>query len=322
MESPLVSVIIPAYNRAELMRETIESVLAQDYNNIEVLVLDDGSSDHTVEVLKSYGDRIRWESHPNMGETRTVNKGFALARGEILSVLSSDDVFLPGIVSAAVATLQRDREVVVAYCDYLFIDSTGRILQFWKTFDFDLAEVLRDCECPPGPGAFFRREVVEMAGPRDERIRGVGDFEFWLRVALVGKLRRIPQFGSGFREHEQSISVGGLSPEIGQELISVVEAFLRRPDLPESVRQVRRQALGAAYFVAGCRCGGNFRFQLKCFLKAFPHISNRRRARALVELTQGFAWGRALKAFLIRRLRQADGVSQHYSALRPADRAL
>lgn len=322
MESPLVSVIIPAYNRAELMRETIESVLAQDYPHIEVLVLDDGSSDHTIDVLKSYGDRIRWVSHPNMGETRTVNRGFYMARGDIFSVLSSDDVFLPGVVRAAVETLQREYDVVVAYCDYLFINSTGHILQFWKTFDFDLAEVLRDCECPPGPGAFFRREVVEMAGPRDERIRGVGDFEFWLRVALVGELRRIPCYGSGFREHQQSTSVGGLSPEIGQELISVVEGFFQRPNLPERVRLVYRQAIGAAHFVAGCRCGGNLRFQLKCFLKAFPYVSNRRRARALVELAQGFAWGRALKAMLIHRLRQAEGVSQHYSEFLPTDRAL
>lgn len=322
MNAPLVSVIIAAYNRAELMRETIESVLAQDYPNLEVLVLDDGSSDHTVEVLESYGERIRWVSHPNMGETRTVNKGFTLARGEILSVLSSDDVFFPGVVRAAVETLERYQEVVVAYCDYLFIDSTGHILQFWKTFDFDLADVLSDCECPPGPGAFFRREVVEQAGPRDERIRGVGDFEFWLRVALVGKLQRIPRYGSGFREHQQSISVGGLSPEIGQELISVVKEFLARPDLPQEVAQVRRQALAAAYFVAGCRCGGSFRFQLRCFFKAFPYISNRRRARALVELTQGFAWGRALKAMLIGRLRQAEGVGQHYSTFRPVERAL
>lgn len=315
MADPLVSIIVPSYNRAHLVGETISSVLAQDYPNLEVIVLDDGSADDTPTVLAAYGDRISWLRHDNMGETRTVNRGFSLANGEIFSVLSSDDVLLPGAVRAAVDLLQADRQVVVAYFDYLFIDDHGRILQLWKTFDYDLAQVLADCECPPGPGAFFRREVVEKAGGRDVSLRSVGDFEFWLRAALVGRLQRIPRYGSGFREHGHSTSVAGLNTEAGEELVGTVRSFLARPDLPEDVRAVRAKAMAAAYFVAGCRCGGNFRYQLRCFARAFPHLSNRRRARALLELTQSLAWGRALKGFLVRRLRQAPEVGRHYSEL-------
>jgi glycosyltransferase involved in cell wall biosynthesis len=310
---PLVSVIIPAYNRADLVCETIDSVLSQDYPHVEVLVLDDGSTDHTVEVLESYGSRISWSTHPNMGETRTVNRGFSLAKGEILTVLSSDDLFLPGVISKAVETLQNNPETVVCYCDYLFIDDSGKVLQFWKSLEFDLLDVLRDCECPPGPGAFFWREVAEKVGGRDERLRGVADFEFWLRMALEGSIQRVPGFGSAFREHGHSTSVAGLSTDIGQELLTVVERYFERPDLPEAVRAVRQEAIGGANFVAGCRCGNNFWFQLRCFARAFPYISNRRRLRALLELTQGFAWGRFIKGLLINRIRQADGVGQHYS---------
>ena len=310
---PLVSVIIPAYNRADLIGETIDSVLSQDYPHVEVVVLDDGSTDNTVEVLQSYGSRISWSSHPNMGETRTVNRGFSLAKGEIFTVLSSDDLFLPGVISRAVEALGNSPDTVVSYCDYLIIDGSGGVLQFWRALDFDLVKVLRDCECPPGPGAFFRREVVDKVGGRDESIRGVADFEFWLRVALVGRIQRLPAYGSAFREHGDSTSVAGLSTEIGQELIAAVESYFQRPNLPEAVRAVRREAMGGTYFVAGCRCGNNFRFQLRCFARAFPTIGNRRRLRALLELSQGFAWGRYIKGLLIRRIRQAPGVGRHYS---------
>ena len=80
--TPLVSFITATYNTAPYLRETIDSILAQTYPNIEYIVLDDGSTDDTLNILKSYGDRIQWESHPNMGETRTVNKGFDMAKGD------------------------------------------------------------------------------------------------------------------------------------------------------------------------------------------------------------------------------------------------
>ena len=95
---PLVSIITPAYNRQSLIEETILSVIGQDYPNLEYLVLDDGSSDDTLSVIKKYAKHLRYDAHPNMGETRTVNKGFTMARGEILAVVNSDDPLLPGAV--------------------------------------------------------------------------------------------------------------------------------------------------------------------------------------------------------------------------------
>src|SRR6476620_5979365 len=80
--TPLVTFITPTYNAAHFLPETIDSILVQTYPNIEYIVLDDGSTDNTVEILKSYGDRIMWESHPNMGETRTINKGYSMAKGD------------------------------------------------------------------------------------------------------------------------------------------------------------------------------------------------------------------------------------------------
>ncbi len=92
---PLVSVVTAAYNRASFLPETIESILSQSYPNIEYIVLDDGSADNTREVLARYDGRIRWESHPNMGESLTVNKGWNMARGDLVMTVNSDDPFCP-----------------------------------------------------------------------------------------------------------------------------------------------------------------------------------------------------------------------------------
>src|SRR5688572_11108874 len=115
---PLVTIITPAYNRASFMDETIQSVLSQDYPHIEYVVLDDGSTDNTLQVLEKYRSRIILESHPNMGETRTVNKGLSMAKGAIVSIVNSDDPLLPGAVRTSVAVLQEHPDALAAYPDW------------------------------------------------------------------------------------------------------------------------------------------------------------------------------------------------------------
>ena len=124
---PRVTVITPAFNRASLLEETILSVLEQDYPNLEYIVLDDGSEDGTLEVIKKFQNRLRWDSHANMGETRTVNKGFSMAEGDIIGVVSSDDLLLPGAISKAVQRLLQKPDVVVVYPDWQIIDAEGGV---------------------------------------------------------------------------------------------------------------------------------------------------------------------------------------------------
>src|SRR5688572_12229988 len=122
---PTVTVVTPAYNQGEFLRDTIESVLSQDYPNIEYVVLDDGSTDDTPKILAEYGDRFKWESQKNMGQTATINKGWAMTGGEIITWLNSDDTYLPGAVSKAVDYLQRHQDVGVVYGDTLTTEADG-----------------------------------------------------------------------------------------------------------------------------------------------------------------------------------------------------
>src|SRR5436309_8635113 len=117
MELPLVSIVTPVYNQSDYLAEAIESILAQDYPHLEYIVINDGSTDRTVEVLAKYSGRVRWESQENLGQAATLNRGWRRSIGSILSYLSADDVLLPGVVSSAVRILSQNPDAVMAYPD-------------------------------------------------------------------------------------------------------------------------------------------------------------------------------------------------------------
>src|SRR5262249_43721007 len=122
---PLVSVVTPTYNQAAFLRDTIESVLGQDYPAIEYQIIDDGSTDETRAILNEYAGRIWVESHPNRGQTPTINKGWERAKGDIVTWLNSDDTFLPGAVMTAVNYLEQHPDVGIIFGDTLFTNPDG-----------------------------------------------------------------------------------------------------------------------------------------------------------------------------------------------------
>lgn len=268
--SPLVTIITPAYNRGTLIAETIESVLGQDYPNIEYIVLDDGSTDGTLEVIKQYGGRLRWESHANMGESRTVNKGFELSTGTIIGVVNSDDPLLPGAISKAVNTLLAHPSAVVTYPDWQLIDAHGTKLQVVRCRDFvSLAEMVRGHYCLPGPGAFFRRTVIDETGGRNPAFRYVGDFDFWLRAATLGNFIRIPEIMATFRTHADSASVCSPSEEMAREHLCVIEKIFKGSKEQGELQKIKDESFLNAYHAAVCFYGnGSLRKKLHYISKS------------------------------------------------------
>jgi glycosyltransferase involved in cell wall biosynthesis len=253
-EYPKVSVITPAYNRASLLEETIQSVLSQDYPNLEYIVLDDGSTDGTLEVIKKYDGQIRWDSHPNMGETRTVNKGFSMATGEIIGVINSDDPLLPGAIRELAAKLVAEPEVLVVYPDWDIIDEHGKFLQNEKTRDYDYAGMLRDWHCVPGPGTFFRQSVVRKLSGRDPQFRYVADFDFWLRAGLIGPFARVAKTLATFRMHPDNATTTGRGASMALEHVRLVKKIYSLPNISREALQVKRETFGSAYFLAATFC--------------------------------------------------------------------
>lgn len=228
---PLVTIVTPVYNQADYLEETIQSVLAQSYPNVEYIVIDDGSSDGSLAVARRYEGRgVKVLSQVNSGQAATLNKGWALATGEYLAYLSSDDRLLPDAVSSMVRALQSTTQASVAYCDFWLIDAAGRRIRESRTEDYNSQRLREDLICQPGPGAFFRRLVFDQTGGWNEALHQVPDFEFWLRASRYGEFTRVPQALAEYRIHEGSASFKVMTIQRSEEIVQVVQSYWAEED--------------------------------------------------------------------------------------------
>jgi glycosyltransferase involved in cell wall biosynthesis len=254
--NPRVSIVVPAFNREKYLSETIQSVLKQNYSPIELIVLDDGSTDNTVELLKSYGNKIIWDHHKNMGEASTVNKGLKMASGEILSVLSSDDILYENTVEEIVDFMITNPKISVVYPDWDKIDEGSRIIQKKIALEYDFKKMIKWNYCFPGPGTFFKKEVFINTKGRDKDFIFLSDYDFWIRAGLNHEFARIPKVLAGFREHSSSASSSG-NPKRAEEHIRVMDKFYSLPGLNKEIQKLKKEAFFAANYYAGCSVGDN-----------------------------------------------------------------
>lgn len=252
---PLVSLVTPAYNQGSFLRETILSVLSQDYPAIEYVVIDDGSTDNTAEVIAEFSGRLRAISRENKGQAATLNEGWSLCKGKYLGYLSSDDLLDPSAISSLVSVLERNESAVVAYSDFRLIDSSGCVIREVRVEDFHRRRLIEDLVCQPGPGAIFKKSVFDKTGGWDAALRQVPDFEFWTRVSAHGDFMRIPRVNASCRVHEASASFRSLESSRCDEILNVVSS----PSYP--IEPFRRSvAMSKAHLVAARRHLNSTRF--------------------------------------------------------------
>ncbi len=191
-ELPLVSVVVPSFQQGHFIRRTLDSVLGQGYPNIEVLVVDGGSTDGTVEILRSYGDRIRWVSEPDRGQADALNKGLKKARGSIIGWLNSDDIYLPQAIEKAVYALGRRSGCLLIYGEAIYIDEEDNETGHYSTDSYSIKNLLRHC-CICQPAVFFSRKLFEIAGGVNESLDMAMDYELWLRYSKVTHFLYVPE---------------------------------------------------------------------------------------------------------------------------------
>ena len=164
---PLVSIVTPSYNMARFLGETMDSVLSQDYPNIEYIVMDGGSTDNTVDILRDYESRypgrFTWISENDSGQSDAINKGFLRSKGQIFTFLNSDDTYLPGVVRAAVEAFQAHAEAAVVYGDAWYTDEQNAVIKKYTVSPYDYAELGRSC-CICQPAALVRAAAMAL-GP-------------------------------------------------------------------------------------------------------------------------------------------------------------
>ncbi len=202
-DNPLVSVVIPSFNQGKYIAETVESVLAQDYRPLEVIVVDGASTDETSSVLEAYREReeIVVLSEPDEGVVDAVNKGLARARGSILAIQSSDDTYLPGAISAAVDCMRRNSDAALVFGDVELIDENSRVAGSDVQSAFDLAEYLGRLTYIPQPAAFFRAEAARAVGGWRADVSYAADADFWMRIALRFRVVKMDRLMARYRYH-------------------------------------------------------------------------------------------------------------------------
>jgi GT2 family glycosyltransferase len=210
-DRPRVSVVIPSFNHARFLRAAVESVVSQDYPDVEILVMDGGSTDGSVEILRSYGDRIDFVSERDRGQADAINRGFARATGSVLGWLNSDDVYLPGAVRKAVAALTASPDASMVYGEGEIIDEAGQVLgPFIHTRPFDLWILVYVSDFILQPTVFMRAESVRAAGGLDESLHFGLDWDLWIRLACRGTVVHLTEKLAQSREYAATkTSTGG-----------------------------------------------------------------------------------------------------------------
>jgi glycosyltransferase involved in cell wall biosynthesis len=201
---PLVSIVTPSFNQARFLEATLLSVLEQDYPNLEYLVVDGASTDGSLDIIHRFADRLTWwVSEKDSGQSEAVNKGLRRARGEYLGWLNSDDIYLPGTVSAAVASFRSNPSAALVYGDALAIDADGRSLNLMRARQYSLVELMAfNIICQPA--AFMRRSVVEKVNFLNPAYHLLMDNLLWISMARIAPLAYVPQTWAAARYHDQA----------------------------------------------------------------------------------------------------------------------
>ena len=243
---PLVSIVTPSYNQADFLRDTLRSVLEQDYPAIEYIVIDGGSDDGSVEIIREYEpDLAWWISEKDAGQADAINKGMARAHGEIVAWLNSDDIYLPGAVSQAVKAFQARPEAGLIYGDAITIDAQGRPLNSLVFRDWGLLDLLAFriiCQ----PAVFLRRWVYEESGSLNENYHYMLDHFLWIRCARLSQLQHIPSLWAAARHHATAKNFSQ-APGFGAETLRLLDWIKTQPDLAELFERNRRKIQAGAY---------------------------------------------------------------------------
>jgi hypothetical protein len=251
--TPLVSIVTPSFNQGRYLEDSLRSVLWQDYPNLEYLVIDGGSTDGSVDIIRRYADRLSyWISEPDDGQADAINKGLRRAKGEIIAWLNSDDLYyLPETISHAVRCLQAHPQAPMVYGDGVLVGSDGTLLDWHRYRSYSLLDLL-SFRVLLQPTAFMRRTAVAQAGWLREARHMVFDHELWIRLAAIGSPVHVNEFWAVERTHEQAKTVAQAA-EFVEEANRLLTDLEREPTIASVLTAHRTEIRAGAEVFAGRR---------------------------------------------------------------------
>lgn len=205
-----VSVVIPVFNQEKYIKECVESVLSQTYRAVEVVVVDDGSTDRTAAILRSYEGKIRYIRQENKGAAAALNKGIKESRGEFIAWLSSDDVYLPTKLEEQLLFFKQNPNAALVYTDFYIIDGRGKIVKEAKSSYFpnkkELIFNLLKRNFINGSSVVIRKRCLEKVGFFDESMKLHADGNMWFRLLKHYRFGHVPKFLLKYRQHQSNAS--------------------------------------------------------------------------------------------------------------------
>lgn len=244
----LVTIITPSYNQAAYLEDTIQSVLTQDYPNLEYIVVDGASTDGSLDIIRRYAAKLAWwVSETDSGQAEAVNKGLARSRGEIVAWLNSDDIFLPGAISSAVATLRASPPTGMVFGDVLALDEHGRTINVLKYHDVTLEDLLTFTIIGQ-PAVFMRRSVLDQVGGLDLSYHYLLDHHLWIRIASRADLRHVPVLWAAARYHPAAKNLAHAA-DFGREAFRILDWAREQPELAPVMISCERRARASAHRV-------------------------------------------------------------------------
>ncbi len=243
---PLISIVTPSYNQVRFLGTTIESVIHQNYEPIEYLIADGGSTDGSVDVIKNYQKRLKWwVSEKDKGQADAVNKGLARAAGEIIGWLNSDDVYQPGSLALVSGVFQDNPDASMVYGDVASIDGEGRRFNVMRFQQWGLPELMR-FNIISQPGVWFRKSALDQVGLLNPEYHFLLDHHLWLRLARVGRCIYIPQILASARYHEAAKNIARAG-EFGRDAYRILEWIHTQPVLEDLYQKDKKRILAGAH---------------------------------------------------------------------------
>jgi hypothetical protein len=244
----LVSVITPSLNQAPFLQQTLSSVLDQDYPELEYLVVDGGSSDGSLEIIRANADRLAWwVSEPDAGQAEAINKGVSRARGEIVAWLNSDDCYLPGTVRSAVRAMNAHPDAALVYGNMQAVDAGGRIINMLRYPSVSLNDLL--CFSIIGqPAVFIRRHALIAVGGLDPRFHLLLDHQLWIKLAAFGPIAHVDETWAAARSHPEAKNTAQ-ARLFGPEAFQILKWAAEQPSLAPVLRNLGARAQASAHRV-------------------------------------------------------------------------
>lgn len=251
-KAPRVSIITPSYNQGQFLEHTIRSVLSQEYPDIEYIVIDGGSTDDSLDIIKRYSDKITyWTSRKDNGQVEAINEGFKRATGEYVAWLNSDDLYLPGCIQTAVLALQANPQAAMVFGNVEVVNERGKRLGMFRPVSYRFEDFLTYKIIIPQQAAFFRRNILDEIGALNPGLHFALDHEFFLRIGerypIVGISDVIAQY------RISRINKGStLRSKWAEEFIRILDAYFVKPEADKKFGMLKQDAYAwASYNGAG-----------------------------------------------------------------------